>query len=144
MRGRARPIFSYELPVADALPSPPRGRGSGPRRQAPGAAVAPLSVRKRAQAVRCAAMLAAAALRFDDIVEGQIGDAVVLPELVDLSIFGSKTDSTLAGQPGPAVPGSGARPRLPRRDPPRPLPSRGAASSYARPARRPVQGRLHG
>ena len=113
-RGRVRPIFSYELPDADALPSLPRGRGSGPRRLAPGAAVAPLSVRKRApaQAMSCAAMLAAAALRFDDIVEGQIGDAVVLPDVVDLSIFGLKTDSNLSGQPavlpGPAVPGTGA------------------------------------
>jgi len=57
-------------------------------------------------------MLEAAALRFDDIVEGQIGDAVVLPDLIDLSIFGSKTDTTLVGQPavlpGPALPGSGA------------------------------------
>ena len=113
-RGRVRPIFSYELPAAAGLPSPPHGRGGGPRRLAPGGAVAPLSVRKRAraQAVRCAAMLEAAALRFDDIVEGQLGDAVIHPNLIDLSIFGSKTDIRLSGQPAvmpdPAVPGSGA------------------------------------
>ena len=67
----------------------------------PGEAVAPPSVRKRAraQALRCSAVLEGAALRYDDIVEGQIGDAIVFPGLVDLSIFGSKTDSTLSGQP---------------------------------------------
>jgi hypothetical protein len=57
-------------------------------------------------------MLEAAALRFDDIIEGQIGDAVIHPDHVDLSVFGSKTDSTLAGQaavlPDLGVPGSGA------------------------------------
>jgi hypothetical protein len=94
-RGRARPIFSYELPTADALPPLPPGRGGGPRRMIPGDVAAPLSVRKRAseQAVRCLAILEAAALRFDDIVEGQIGDAVVLPDLVALTVFGSKTDT---------------------------------------------------
>ena len=113
-RGRARPIFSYELPAADALPPLVPGRGGGPRRLAPGDAVAPLSVRKRAreQAVRCSAVLEAAALRFDDIVESQIGDAVVLPDLIALTIFGSKTDTRLTGQPAvlpaPADPSSGA------------------------------------
>ena len=113
-RGRARPIFSYELPTADTLPSPPSGKGGGPRRMVPGEAVAPPSVRKRAraQALRCSAVLEGAALRYDDIVEGQIGDAIVLPGLVDLSIFGSKTDSTLSGQPSvlpdPENPRSGA------------------------------------
>ena len=113
-RGRARPIFTHEIPTADALPSPPSGRGGGPRRLAPGAAVAPLSVRKRAraQAMRCAATLEAAALRFDDIIEAQIGDAVVNTDHIDLSVFGTKTDAALTGQaavlPGPAVAGSGA------------------------------------
>ena len=113
-RGRARPIFSYELPSAAALPPLPSGKGGGPRRMAPGEAAAPLSVRKRAreQAIRCSAVLEGAALRFDDIVEGQIGDAVVLPDLVDLSVFGTKTDTNLTGQPavlpGPSDPRSGA------------------------------------
>ena len=113
-RGRVRPIFSYELPMADALPPLPTGRGGGPRRLIPGDAAAPLSVRKRAreQAVRCSAILEAAALRFDDIVEGQIGDAVVHPDLVALTVFGTKTDNRLTGQPAvlpnPADPRSGA------------------------------------
>ena len=101
LRGRARPLFSFELPTADALPPLPAGKGGGPRRLSPGEATAPLSVRKRAreQAVRTAALLEGAALRYDDIVEGQMGDAVVLPDLVDLSVFGSKTDTRLTGQP---------------------------------------------
>ena len=113
-RGRARPIFSFELPSPGSLPPLPHGRGGGPRRMAPGDAVAPMSVRKRAreQAVRCSAMLEAAALRFDDLVEGQIGDAVVLPDLIALSVFGSKTDGLLSGQsavlPDPSDPRSGA------------------------------------
>jgi hypothetical protein len=113
-RGRARPIFSYELPEAGSLPPLPDGRGGGPRRLAPGDATSPFSVRKRAreQAVRCSAVLEGAALRYDDIVEGQIGDAVVLPDLVDLSLFGTKTDIHLTGQPavlpGPSDPRSGA------------------------------------
>jgi hypothetical protein len=44
-------------------------------------------------------VLEGAALRYDDIVEGQIGDAIVLPDLVDLSVFGTKTDVNLTGQP---------------------------------------------
>ncbi len=113
-RSRARPIFSYELPPAGALPPLPDGRGGGPRRLSPGGATAPLSVRKRAreQAMRCSAVLEGAALRFDDIREAQIGDAVILPDLVDLSLFGTKTDAKLTGQPAvlpdPADPSSGA------------------------------------
>jgi hypothetical protein len=91
-RGRARPTFSFKLPVTAALPPLPGGRGGGQRRLAPGEAAAPLSVRKRAreQAVRCSAVLEGASLCYDDIVEGQIGDAIVLPYLVDLSVFGTK------------------------------------------------------
>ncbi len=99
--GRALPIFSCKLPVAATLPPLPGGRGGGPRWLAPGEAAAPLSVRKRARelAIRCSAVLEEAALRYDNIVEGQIGDAIVLPNLVDLSVFGTKTDVNLTGQP---------------------------------------------
>jgi hypothetical protein len=88
-RGRARPILSCELPSPDMLPPLPPGRGLGPpRREAatdePWRRGRSPSVRKRAreQATRCSALLVAAALRFDDIVEGQIGDAAFLPDLV--------------------------------------------------------------
>ena len=43
-------------------------------------------------------MLEAAALCSDDIVEGQIGSAVIHPDHVDQSVFGTKPDTTLAGQ----------------------------------------------
>jgi hypothetical protein len=39
-----------------------------------------------------------AGLRYDCLQEAQLGDAIVLHELVDLTIFGSKTDMALAGQ----------------------------------------------
>jgi hypothetical protein len=38
------------------------------------------------------------ALRYDDMREGQLGDILFFPELVDISVFGSKTDRELAGQ----------------------------------------------
>jgi hypothetical protein len=39
-----------------------------------------------------------AGLRYDCLQEAQLGGAIVLHELVDLTIFGSKTDTTLTGQ----------------------------------------------
>ena len=111
MRGRrARPVFSYE----HRSRRPPQGRGSGPRSLEPGGADAPLSVRKRAraQALRTAAILEAAGLRYDGLMEAQLGDAIFFGDLVDLSIFGSKTDPLLVGQaavmPASAAPISGA------------------------------------
>ena len=141
VRGRrARPVFSYELPTAASLPSPslrsrrppfapvalpsfapvalPTGFApvarSGPRHLEPGGADAPLSVHKRAraQALRTAAILEAAGLRYDDLMEAQLGDAIFFGDLVDLAIFGSKTDPLLVGQaavmPASAAPNSGA------------------------------------
>ena len=46
--------------------------------------------------MRCPAILESAGLRVD--TEGQIEDAVVLPGMIDLSDWGLKTDTTLAGQ----------------------------------------------
>ena len=64
--------------------------------------------------MRCAAILESAGLRVDDLAEGQIGDAIVLPGMIDLSIRGSKTDTTLAGQAAvltaaPGAAGDGVR-----------------------------------
>ena len=118
VRGRrTRPVFSYELPTAASLPSPPKGRGGGPRRLEQGGADAPLSVRKRAgaQALRMAVILEAAGLRYDDLMEAQLEDAILFGDLVtvDLSIFGSKIDPLLVGQaavmPASAAPNSGPR-----------------------------------
>ena len=91
-RGQATPVFSHEIPAAEALPSPPRV-GGRPRAW-------PLSVEKRgrAQTVRAAALMSGAGLRYDCLQEAQLGDAIILPDLVDLTVFGSKTDPALAGQ----------------------------------------------
>ena len=60
----------------------------------------PRSVEKRARAqmMPTAVIMGGAGLRYDCLQEAQLGDAMVLPELVDLTIFGSKTDSSLQGQ----------------------------------------------
>ena len=91
-RGQATPVFTHEIPAASALPSPPRG-GGRPRSW-------PLSAEKRGreQTVRASALMGGAGLRYDCLQEAQLGDAIVLHELVDLTIFGSKTDTALAGQ----------------------------------------------
>jgi hypothetical protein len=85
-------VFTHEIPAASALPSPPRG-GGRPRSW-------PLSAEKRGreQTVRASALMRGAGLRYDCLQEAQLGDAIVLHELVDLTIFGSKTDTALAGR----------------------------------------------
>ena len=86
---------------------------AGPAGAEPGGADALLSVRKgaRAQALCTAAILEAAGLLYDDLMEAQLGDAIFFGDLVDLSIFGSKTDPLSVGQtavmPTPAAPNSG-------------------------------------
>lgn len=37
-------------------------------------------------------------LRYDDTREGQLGDVLIYPDTLELPVFGSKTDHTLAGQ----------------------------------------------
>ena len=64
--------------------------------------------RAQAQVMRCASILESAGLRFDDILEDQIGDATVLPGMVDQSIFASKTDASLAGQASVLTAAAGA------------------------------------
>ena len=43
----------------------------------------------------------------DDTLEGQLGYVLFFPEVVDVSVFGSKTDRNLTGQPA-ALPRDGA------------------------------------
>ena len=38
-------------------------------------------------------------MRFDDLQEGQLGDVIWHPDMADLSLFGTKTDRLLVGQP---------------------------------------------
>ena len=92
-RGGARPIYAHEIPRTPP-PSPPGGgRGRW--------AVAPASIRRRAKAqvTRHMRVLSGASLRFDDLQEGQLGDVIWHPDMADLSLFGTKTDRLLVGQP---------------------------------------------
>ena len=56
------------------------------------------------------ALLHGACLRYDDTREGQVGDILHFDDVVDINIFGSKTDRLLAGQVAilPTDPGSSA------------------------------------
>jgi len=106
-RGAARPIFAQEIPL---LASPPP-RGSGPARGGLGRGGRG-GLSARSQRARCAAaghmaVLHDGAFRYDDTLEGQLGDVLFFPEVVDVSIFGSKTDRNLTGQPA-ALPRDGA------------------------------------
>jgi hypothetical protein len=59
----------------------------------------PLSTEKRGreQTVRASALMGGAGLRYGCLQEAQLGDAIALHEPVDLTIFRSKTDTTLTG-----------------------------------------------
>jgi hypothetical protein len=96
-RGRATPIFGHEIPVPLPADSPPgrlepaRARGRG--------TLSGRSRRARDATARHMAFLHDGALRYDDTLEGQLGDILLFPDVVDLSVFGTKTDRRLAGQP---------------------------------------------
>ena len=64
--------------------------------------------RGRAHAARISAIMIGAALRWDCLQEAQLGDVIILPEMAGFSIFGSKTDTTRAGQAA-VLPSSDAR-----------------------------------
>jgi len=104
-RGSSRAIYSHEIPETPASPPPVTGRSRE--------AALPLSVRRRAreQATRHMAVLSAGSLRFDDLLEAQLGDVCWFDGVADLSLFGTKTDHGLEGQaaalPFSADPASG-------------------------------------
>ena len=94
-RGKARPLLRAEIPIIPWSPqgSPPaarRGRRAGP---SPG-------TRQRALSAATAHMrlLHEGCLRYDDTREGQLGDVLIYPDTVELSVFGTKTDHRLTGQ----------------------------------------------
>ena len=86
-RPKVTPIFAAEIPHGIGDRAPPKGRGSPGRR-----------ARMRNAVVRHMAVLSTGALRFDDVQEAQLGDARLFPGMVELSIFGSKTDPLRVGQ----------------------------------------------
>lgn len=55
-------------------------------------------MRQRAATARHMALLHGACLRYDDTREGQVGDILHFDDVVDINIFGSKTDRLLVGQ----------------------------------------------
>ena len=118
-RGRARAFLREELPAmplsppaSDRFANPGRGRGA-PRGRGRGL-LSCLSPETRRRALRATAghstLLFEGLLRFDDTVEGQLGDWACFPEGATLGVFGSKTDRLLQGQtsqvPAPSDPQS--------------------------------------
>ena len=106
-RGAARPVFAQEIPLLAS----PLHRGAPPTRGGHAGGRTGGGRSARSQRARCAAaghmaVLHDGAFRYDDTLEGQLGDVLFFPDVVDVSIFGSKTDPTLAGQPG-ALPREG-------------------------------------
>jgi len=117
LRGRAGPFLREELPVLPRSPpaaaggrfdNPGRGRPA-PRGRGRGfpACLSPETRRRALHATAGhSALLFDGLLRFDDTVEGQLGDLACYPEGGTLGVFGSKTDRLLEGQtsqvPAPA------------------------------------------
>ena len=101
-QGRVRATFPSEIPAAAAphTPPPPANRQRGGCR-----VPASVRLRARAQATRHLAIMSSAGLRHDDLQEGQLGDVIVHPDMLDVSVFGSKTDQEREGQPA-VVPAS--------------------------------------
>ena len=69
-----------------ASPSPREGPSPGTCQRALSAATAHMR------------LLHEGCLRYDDTREGQLGDVLIYPDTLELPVFGSKTDHTLAGQ----------------------------------------------
>ena len=92
-RGSARPIFAHEIPVPAGSP---RRRGQPATR---GRSIPARSRRARSATARHMAFLHDGALRYDDAVEAQIGDVLHFEDVLDVPVFGSKTDRARAGQP---------------------------------------------
>ena len=116
-RGSVRPIFGSEIP--DALPQPALGtaqggRGRGrPHHSGHGRSLSLRSQLARIASVRQAAVLHDGAMRYDDLQEAQLGDTLHFADVIDLSLFGTKTDRTLSGQsavlPRSSEPNSGCQ-----------------------------------
>jgi hypothetical protein len=77
--------------------TPPRGSPS-PMRGHRGGRSAGTRLRQRAATARHMVLMHDAALRYDDTREGQLGDILHFPDVIDINVFGSKTDPLLRGQ----------------------------------------------
>ena len=92
-RGQSRPIFQEEIPVATTAAAAGDGVCRHPRARHP--YVPALAY---AAAARHCALLSDAALRFDDVSEAELGDVLRFQGLVQLCLFGTKTDTRREGQ----------------------------------------------
>ena len=96
-RGRVTAVLCSQLspllpPVSPphVPPAPRRGGRAGP---------SPRTTRRhRDAAARHAALMHGGALRYDDTREGQLGDILFFDDVVDINVFGSKTDPARVGQ----------------------------------------------
>jgi integrase len=92
-RGQSRPIFQDEIPrAADAAAA-----GDGVRRH-PKARRPYIPALAYAAAAMLCLILSDGALRFDDLVEAELGDILRFPGVVQLALFGTKTDTRREGQ----------------------------------------------
>ena len=101
-RGQSTAVLRCQLPRPPTLrpeggDSPPHG--SPPRRRAGRPGPSPQTRRRRDDAtLHHAALLLDGALRYDDTREGQLGDILFFADVLDVGIFGSKTDPLRRGQ----------------------------------------------
>ena len=103
-------------PVASArglnpIPAEVSRPGSSPLARGRGGRPLPArSRRARVAAARHMSLLRDGALRYDDMLEGQLGNILCFDSYLDLSVFGSTTDRRLASQPAtmPRSPEPGA------------------------------------
>jgi len=118
-RGQVIPVLRHELPcplspqaasgTQQAVTPPPRGEPGIRRGHRMGSSPG-TRLRRRAATARHMALLHGACLRYDDTREGQLGDILHFPDVVDINVFGSKTDRLLMGQVAilPSEPGDSA------------------------------------
>jgi len=92
-RGQARPIFQSEIPRAADAAAAGVGTVRHPRARHPY-----IPALAYAFAARFSAILADGALRFDDAAESELGDFLHFPDVVQLSVFATKTDKRKEGQ----------------------------------------------
>ena len=117
-RGRAVPVLRAEIPAV-RMECGPSSPPAAPLPGAPGRAGPSPNTRQRRLGATAAhmALMFDGTLRYDDTREGQLGDVSFYEDVVEMGIFGSKTDRFRAGQvaqlppppPAPDAQASGAR-----------------------------------
>ena len=101
-RGQVTAVLRCQLPQLSPLraASPAAPLGNSPRRRSrgrPGPSPG-LQRRRSCATIRHAAFMLDGALRYDDTREGQLGDILFFEDVLDVGVFGSKTDPLRVGQ----------------------------------------------